>query len=96
VYTDYGYLSSSQRLGEDVHKLFLQLTSLTEASDLKRMYASPFSLFDAIIAKIRRETEHALAGEEARIIAKINSLNETQIIDALYEASQAGVKIDLI
>jgi polyphosphate kinase len=96
VYTDYGYLSSSQRLGEDVHKLFLQLTSLTEASDLKRMYASPFSLFDAIIAKIRRETEHALAGKEARIIAKINSLNETQIIHALYEASQAGVKIDLI
>ena len=96
VYTDYGYLSSSQRLGEDVHKLFLQLTSLTEASGLKRMYASPFSLFDAIIAKIRRETEHAKAGREARIIAKINSLNETQIIDALYEASQAGVRIDLI
>ncbi len=96
VYTDYGYLSSSQRLGEDVHKLFLQLTSLTEASGLKRMYASPFSLFDAIIAKIRRETEHARAGKDARIVAKINSLNETQIIDALYEASQAGVRIDLI
>ena len=96
VYTDYGYLSSSQRLGEDVHKLFLQLTSLTEASDLKRMYASPFSLFDAIIAKIQRETEHARAGKDARIVAKINSLNETQIIDALYEASQAGVRIDLV
>ena len=96
VYTDYGYLSSSQRLGEDVHKLFLQLTSLTEASDLKRMYASPFSLFDAIIAKIRRETKYARSGKDARIVAKINSLNETQIIDALYEASQAGVKIDLI
>ena len=96
VYTDYGYLSSSQRLGEDVHKLFLQLTSLTEASGLKRMYASPFSLFDAMIAKIRRETDNAKAGKDARIIAKINSLNETQIIDALYEASQAGVRIDLI
>jgi polyphosphate kinase len=96
VYTDYGYLSSSQRLGEDVHKLFLQLTSLTEASGLKRMYASPFILFDAIIDKIRRETEHAKAGKQAHIIAKVNSLNETQIIDALYEASQAGAKIDLI
>ena len=96
VYTDYGYLSSSQRLGEDVHKLFLQLTSLTEASGLKRMYASPFSLFDAIIAKIRRETENAKAGKQAHIIAKVNSLNETQIIDALYDASQAGAKIDLI
>jgi polyphosphate kinase len=96
VYTDYGYLSSSQRLGEDVHKLFLQLTSLTEASDLKRMYASPFTLFDALISKIHRERDNAKAGKEARIIAKINSLNEPKMIDALYEASRAGVKIDLI
>ena len=96
VYTDYGYLSSSQRLGEDVHKLFLQLTSLTEASGLQRMYASPFSLFDALIQKIHRERDNALAGKPARIIVKVNSINETGIIDALYEASQAGVKIDLI
>ena len=96
VYTDYGYLSSSRRLGEDVHKLFLQLTSLTEASDLKRMYASPFTLFDALISKINRERDNAMAGKDARIIAKINSLNETKMIDALYEASRAGVKIDLI
>ncbi|MGI9247952.1 MAG: polyphosphate kinase 1, partial [Woeseiaceae bacterium] len=96
VYTDYGYLSSSQRLGEDVHKLFLQLTSLTEASGMTRMLASPFSLFDALIQKIEREIEHAKAGKDARIIAKINSLNEPQLIDALYAASQAGVKIDLI
>ena len=96
VYTDYGYLSCSQRLGEDVHKLFLQLTSLTEAVGMTRMLASPFSLFDALIDKIDREVKHAKAGREARIIAKINSLNEPQIIDALYAASQAGVKIDLI
>jgi len=96
VYTDYGYLSSSQRLGEDVHKLFLQLTSLTEAVGMTRMLASPFSLFDALIDKIRRETEYAAAGEDARIIAKVNSLNEPQLIDALYAASQAGVKVDLI
>ena len=96
VYTDYGYLSSGQPLGEDVHKLFLQLTSLTEAKGMTRMLASPFSLFPALMEKIRRETEHAKAGKRARIIAKINSLNEPQIIDALYEASQAGVRIDLI
>ena len=96
VYTDYGYLSSSQRLGEDVHKLFLQLTSLTEASGMTRMLASPFSLFPALMEKIKRETENANAGKDARIIAKVNSLNELQLIDALYEASQAGVKIDLI
>jgi polyphosphate kinase len=96
VYTDYGYLSSSQRLGEDVHKLFLQLTSLTEASGLQRMYASPFTLFDALLAKIHRERDNARAGKEARIVAKINALDETNLIDALYEASQAGVRIDLI
>jgi len=96
VYTDYGYLSSSQKLGEDVHKLFLQLTSLTEAVGMTRMLASPFSLFDALIDKIRRETENAKAGKDARVIAKVNSLNEPQLIDALYEASQAGVKVDLI
>ncbi|MDH3482579.1 MAG: RNA degradosome polyphosphate kinase, partial [Gammaproteobacteria bacterium] len=96
VYTDYGYLSSSQRLGEDVHKLFLQLTSLTEASEMTRMLASPFGLFDALIDKIKRETRHVEDGKDARIVAKMNSLNEPQLIDALYAASQAGVKIDLI
>jgi polyphosphate kinase len=96
VYTDYGYLSSSQRLGEDVHKLFLQLTSLTEAVGMTRMLASPFSLFDALIEKIRRETTNANEGKEARIIVKVNSMNEPQLIDAMYEASQAGVKVDLI
>lgn len=96
VYTDYGYLSSSQRLGEDVHKLFLQLTSLTDAGTLTRMLASPFSLFDALIDKINREARHAKAGKEARIVVKVNALNEQQLIDALYAASAAGVKIDLI
>jgi len=96
VYTDYGYMSSSKRLGEDVHKLFLQLTSLTRAENMKRMYASPFSLFDALIEKVHREAEHAGAGRDARIIAKINALNEPQLIDALYDASKAGVQIDLI
>ncbi len=96
TYTDYGYMSSSWRLGEDVHKVFMQLTSLTEARDLTRMLASPFSLYDALLSKIKREAENAREGKDARIIAKINSLNEQGIIDALYEASQAGVKIDLI
>ncbi len=96
VYTDYGYLSSSKRLGEDVHKLFLQLTSLTRADDMTRMLASPFSLFDALLDKIKRETANAKEGKPARVIAKVNSLNEPQLIEAMYEASQAGVKIDLI
>ncbi len=96
VYTDYGYLSSSNRLGEDVHKLFLQLTSLTRADDMTRMLASPFSLFDALLDKIHRETANARDGKQARIIAKVNSLNEPRLIEALYEASQVGVQVDLI
>ena len=96
VYTDYGYMSSSRRLGEDVHKVFMQLTSLTETTELSRMMTAPFNLFEQLIAKIQRETTNARDGKEARIIAKINALNEPQIIDALYEASRAGVQIDLI
>jgi len=96
LYTDYGYMSSSQRLGEDVHKMFMQLTSLTEARDLNRMLASPFNLYGALLDKIRREADNAREGLDARIIAKINALSEPGIIDALYEASQAGVRIDLI
>lgn len=96
VYTDYGYMSSGQRLGEDVHKMFMQLTSLTEARNLTRMLASPFNLYDALIRKIEREAEIARAGGEGRIIAKINSLNEAGIVNALYQASAAGAQIDLI
>ena len=96
VYTDYGYMSSSRRLGEDVHQLFMQLTSLTESKDMSRMLAAPFNLYSSLLEKITREADNARAGKPARIIAKINSLNEQGVIDALYEASQAGVKIDLI
>ena len=96
LYTDYGYLSSNQQLGEDVHKVFMQLTSLTLADDLKQMITSPFLLFDAMVERIDRETAAANAGRKARIVAKVNSLIEPQLIDALYRASQAGVKIDLI
>jgi polyphosphate kinase len=96
LYTDYGYMSSNKNLGEDVHKIFMQLTSLTAAQDLVKIITAPFDLFDAMIEKIDREIAHAKAGKEARIIAKLNALIEPQIIDKLYEASSAGVKIDLI
>ncbi len=96
AYTDYGYLSSEKKLGEDVHKIFMQLTSLTEARDLNLMLTSPFNLFDAVIDKIKRETKNARNGKDARIIAKVNALNEPAVVDALYEASSAGVQIDLI
>ena len=96
VYTDYGYLSSNQNLGEDVHKVFMQLTSLTATKDLVKVLTAPFDLFDAMNEKIDREIEHTKAGKRGHIIAKLNALIEPQIIDKLYEASNAGVKIDLI
>ncbi|HNP35910.1 MAG TPA: polyphosphate kinase 1 [Woeseiaceae bacterium] len=96
VYTDYGYMSRSQRLGEDVHKVFMQLTSLTKATSLSRMLTSPFDLCSTLVKKIEREADNARSGKDARIIAKINAINEPTIIDALYAASSAGVKIDLI
>jgi polyphosphate kinase len=95
-YTDYGYLSSNQNLGEDVHKVFMQLTSLTSAENLVKMHTAPFDLFETLIQKIDREIEYAREGREARIVAKLNALIEPQIIDKLYEASAAGVRIDLI
>ncbi len=96
LYTDYGYFSSAKKLGEDVHKIFMQLTSLTEARDLNVMLTSPFTLYEEMLRKIRRETEHARDGKKGRIIAKVNALDEPHVVDALYEASQAGVEIDLI
>lgn len=96
LYTDYGLLTCDQAITEDVHKIFQQLTAMGRAGKLKRLLQSPFTLYKGMLEFIRREIEFAQAGKPARIIAKMNSLVEEQIILALYEASQAGVKIDLI
>ena len=96
VYTDYGLLTCDKDIGEDVHRLFLQLTGLGKATKLKKLIQSPFALHKRMVAMIDAETENAEAGKDARIIVKINSLVEPKIIQALYRASQAGVKIDLI
>jgi polyphosphate kinase len=96
LYTDYGFMSSSKKLGEDVHKVFMQLTSLTEATNLDRVLTAPFSLYDALMTRIEREIENANTGKNARIIVKVNALIEPQIIAALYRASAAGVTVDLI
>jgi polyphosphate kinase len=96
VYTDYGLLTSNKEIGDDVHKVFLQLTSLGRVAKLQKLLQSPFTLHDGLIDKIRRETKHAEQGKPARIIAKMNSLVEAQVIQALYAASVAGVTIDLI
>jgi len=96
VYTDYGLLSSDPVLGGDVHRIFLQLTSLGRVSRLNKLLESPFTMYDALLKYINFETEEARARRPSRIIIKLNSLVEPKIIHALYEASSAGVEIDLI
>ena len=96
IYTDYGLFTSDAQIGEDVHKVFLQLTSLGKVSKLHKLLQSPFTLHAALLKKIERETAHALEGKPARVIAKMNALTETTVIQALYQASMAGVEIDLI
>ncbi|HLU07959.1 MAG TPA: polyphosphate kinase 1 [Woeseiaceae bacterium] len=96
LYTDYGFMSCSRQLGEDVHNVFMQLTSLTASKDLHRILIAPFNLLQDLILRIEREIEHAKNGNGGRIIIKVNALIEPQIIDALYRASSAGVEIDLI
>jgi polyphosphate kinase len=95
-YTDYSLFTCDPRVGQDVHELFLQLTSLTQTPHLTRLLQSPFGLHAAVVEKIDREARNAAAGRPARIIAKMNSLVDPQVIEALYRASRAGVRIDLI
>ncbi|MGH8627443.1 MAG: polyphosphate kinase 1, partial [Gammaproteobacteria bacterium] len=95
-YTDYGLLTCDPSLGEDAHNIFQQLTALGRASKLKKVLQSPFTLHKTLLEHIEREASLAREGKPARIIAKMNALQDTQIIEALYAASQAGVKIDLI
>jgi polyphosphate kinase len=96
LYTDYGLLTADQAVAEDVNKLFHQMTGLGRATKLKKLLQSPFTLHKAMLDYIKKETNNAKAGKEARIIAKMNALVEPEIIRALYQASIAGVKIDLI
>ncbi|MCC6465342.1 MAG: polyphosphate kinase 1 [Planctomycetes bacterium] len=95
-YTDLSLLTADEALGEDVHRMFRQLTGLGEAPRLQRLLVSPFSLFDELIARINEQAELARQGQPSRIRAKMNALSEDGVIQALYRASQAGVPIDLV
>jgi polyphosphate kinase len=96
LYTDFGLLTTDETITADVGSLFTQITGLGKAGKLKRLWQSPFTLHSEVVAAINREAEHAAAGKPAAIVAKMNALLEPQVIAALYAASQAGVKIDLI
>jgi len=95
-YTDYGLFTCDEIIGNDLHDLFLQLTSPTRAAKLQRILQSPFTLHDALLERIHREIEFAEQGKSARIVAKLNALIDPQMIQALYQASMAGVKVELI
>ena len=96
LYTDIGLMTANAEIATDVHGLFQQLSGLAPAMKLKRLLASPFTLHKGLLSKIEREAKLARAGKRGHIIAKMNALNEAGVILALYAASQAGVKIELI
>jgi polyphosphate kinase len=95
-YTDLGVFTSNEELGEEVGMLFNTLTGLSEFKGVKNLLVAPFQMHDSFIKLIQNERDLARQGKEGRIIVKLNSLVEESMITALYEASQAGVKIDLI
>ena len=95
-YTDFGLLTCDPEVAADMNEVFKQLTGLGKAGKLKHLWQAPFTLHPCMVEAIQAETLAAVAGRKARIIAKMNSLLEPKIIAALYEASQAGVSIDLI
>jgi len=96
LYTDFGLFTCNEEMCADVNEVFTQLTGLGKASKLKHLWQSPFTLHTNVLDAIRNETKLAKGGKRAQIIAKMNALLEPEIITALYEASQAGVKVDLI
>lgn len=96
LYTDYSLLTADPELCEDVSKLFNQLIGMGKTLPMKKLFHAPFTLRKTLLELIAREASQASAGQDARIIIKVNALTDARMIKALYKASQAGVKIDLI
>ncbi|MDH4234698.1 MAG: polyphosphate kinase 1, partial [Gallionella sp.] len=95
-YTDLGLFTCNEEICADVNEVFNQLTSLGKARTLHHLWQSPFSMHSEVLRSIQNETRIAKSGKQAHIIAKMNALLEPEIISALYDASGAGVKVDLI
>ncbi len=95
-YTDYGLFSCDKELGDDVRRVFTQLTSLGKVTKLTKLLQSPFTLHSGLMDKIEREIRHAKNGKPAKIIIQVNAVVEPLAIQALYRASQAGVKVQMI
>ena len=95
-YTDLSLLTCDPQITERVHMVFNYLTAHAEIDDYRPLLVAPLTMAESFLGLIRRETEHANGGRPARIVAKMNALLEPSVIEALYQASQAGVPIDLI
>lgn len=95
-YEDLGLLTCDDAVGEDVSRLFNQLSGYAPRSTYNRLLVAPRSLRAGLLERIDREIEHASAGHESRVVIKVNSMVDEAIIDALYRASQAGVQVDVI
>ena len=96
LYTDFGLMTADEGICADVNDIFVQLTGLGRATKLAQVWQAPFTLHSGVMAAIEQEIKHARSGKRARIIAKMNSLVEPEVIRLLYRASNAGVSIDLI
>jgi polyphosphate kinase len=96
MYSDFGLMTADEEITHDVSEVFKQLTGLGKARTLKHLWQAPFTLQQNVVIAIQAEAEAARQGQKARIVAKMNSLVEPEVINALYEASQAGVEISLI
>ena len=96
TYTDYSLFTAKAAFTADMANLFNTLTGYTRKPVFKKLLVAPFNLHESMIRKIQHESKMASSGKDARIIIKVNSLIDPEIIQSLYEASQAGVKVDLI
>ncbi|GAB3259415.1 polyphosphate kinase [Chitinimonas naiadis] len=96
LYTDFGLMTANEEKCADVNDVFIQLTGMGNPGKLKHLWQSPFTMHSSMVAAINREADIARAGRRAVIIAKMNSLLEPALIEALYDASKAGVTIHLI
>jgi polyphosphate kinase len=96
LYTDLGFFTADPDIGADATDLFNYLTGYSAKSDYKKLVVAPINLRKKLETWIQREVEHAKAGRDARIIIKVNSLADSRIIRRLYQASQAGVQVDLL
>lgn len=96
AYTDWSYMTADPAIGLDVHRVFMQLTGLGRAKRLGQLLQAPFTLQKTLVELIEAEAEAAKAGRKAHVICKVNSISDPATIEAMYAASNAGVRIDLI